>query len=527
MMMDLLKGNVRSKVRTRTSGMISGHLLRAVALSVSATAQAQYTPPPSPGPFPGYFNEWLREENPANSALDLGGNERVRFEDHQGYGIAGLGGSPSKPNNDFRDQGANTDNSYWLSRLRLHAGYSADWWGAYVEGRSSLVSGDQRYAYPNIPAVAGTVRKQGDGPEADGLDLQQAFVTLGSAKDFPLTLKVGRQELSYGEERLVGAFGWNNIGRSFDGVKLRWQNEWLTADLFATRPVIPQDGRFNVENDHDSFSGIYATTTKVPKNSVDFYFLARNADRQAAADVPSPQVPQPSARDIYTVGGRIKSQPGQFHGFDYLLDGAYQFGDYVDPRLVLNATAPRLDQRAFMTVAQAGYTFSEVWATPRLGVEFDYGSGDSNPTNHTHETFENLFPTNHKFYGSMDLASLQNIEDAGINLTLKPTSRVSIAIIGNALWLASTHDSFYAVTGVPRGGFTATPGNGYGINPRYGSFLGTDLTAIAGLAVSRSLQLEVGYGHFFAGQYVAQTWAAASFGSRDADFGYAQMIFTF
>lgn len=522
----------KSTVVTRTmrsseiSALAGSRWIFALIFGTALTGHAQYTPPAA-APFPGYFNEWLRQQDPYLSAWDFGGVERVRFEDHQGYGIAGLGGTPSKPNNDFRANGADTDNTYWMSKLRLHAGYTQKWWSAYVEGRSSLVSGDKRFAYPNVPAVAGTVRKQGDGPEADGIDLQQAYVTLGNHKEFPLSLKVGRQELSYGDERLVGAFGWNNIGRVFDAVKVRWQNEWFAADIYSSRPVIPQDGRFNVSNDHDYFSGLYATTSKLPNNSVDLYFLARNSDRHAAADASSPQFPQPSARDIYTLGGRIKSQAGQLHGFDYLIEGAYQFGDYSDPRLVVRGTSPRLDHRAFMTVAQAGYTFADIWAAPRLGLEFDYASGDSNPTNHTHGTFENLFPTNHKFYGSMDLVSLQNLQDAGLNLTLKPSPRLSIALIGNALWLADTHDSFYTVAGAPRGGLTKTPGNGYGINPGYGSFLGTEFTAIAGLAVSRSLQLEVGYGHFFADKYIQQTWAASGFGSRDADFGYAQMNFTF
>lgn len=498
-----------------------------VALFTGLSAHAQYTPPPSPEPFAGYLNEWLRQQDPDLSVLDIGGSERVRFEDHQGYGIAGVAGVPGKPNNDFRAHGADTDNSYWLSRLRLHIGFTEDWWSAYVEARSSLESGDKRYAYANVPTVAGTVRKQGDGPEADGIDLNQAFVTLGNPKEFPLSLKVGRQELSYGEERLIGSFGWNNIGRVFDAAKLSWKNDWLTADLFASRPVIPQDGKFNVNNGHDYFSGLYATITKIPRNSVDLYFLARNADRQAAADVPSPQAPQPSARDVYTIGGRVKSQPGKLQGFDYLLDGAYQFGDYSDPRLVVGGTAPRLAQSAFMAIVEAGYTFTNLWATPRLGLEFDYGSGDSNPTNHTHGTFDNLFPTNHKFYGSLDLASLQNIQDAGVNLTLKPSRRLSLALIGNALWLADTHDSFYTVAGVPRGGLTPTSGAGYGINPNYSSFVGTEITAIAGWAVSRSLQLEVGYGHFFAGKYIDQTWAATGFGSRDADFGYAQVLLSF
>ena len=176
-----------------------------------------------------------------------------------------------------------------------------------------------------------------------------------------------------------------------------------------------------------------------------------------------------------------------------------------------------------MFVVQGGYTFADAWAKPRLGLEFDYGSGDDNPHDGTHGSFENLFPTNHKFYGSMDLVSLQNIEDAGINLTLKPHPRLSLAFMGNFLWLAETHDNFYTVTGAPRGGVAATPGTGYGINPNYSNYVGSELTAIAGWAATRFAQLEAGYGHFFHGDYISQTWSAPGFGARDADFIYAQL----
>jgi len=497
--------------------------LGVLVLGVAGTAQSQYVPPPSTQPFAGFINEALRQEDPYLSVWDIGGVERVRFEDHEGYSIAGVPGSPAKPNNDFRSQGADIYNAYWLSRFRLHVGYTGKWWSAFVEGRSSLVAGDDRFAYANVPAVPGTVRKQGDGPEADGIDLQQAYVTLGNHKEFPVSLKVGRQELSYGEERLVGAFAWNNIGRVFDAARLRWQNEWFAGDFFSSRVVIPEDGRFNVNNDYDWFSGAYLTSPKIPGNTLEVYFLARNASPKAAAAEPNPQFPQPSARDIYTIGGRLKSLPGEWHGFDYSLEGAYQFGDYRDPRFVESGKSPRLDHQAFMVAVQGGYTFTGAWGTPRLGVEYDYATGDSQPTNSTHGTFENLFPTNHKFYGSMDLVSLQNIHDAGVSLTLKPIPRVSVACLGNAFWLADTQDSFYTVAGAPRGGIGSTPHNGFGINPGYSSFVGTEFTAIAGLAVSRWIQFEAGYGHFFAGNYLRQTWSAPGFGARDADFSYLQL----
>jgi len=54
--------------------------LGVLALSAATNTHAQYSPPPSPQPFAGYFNDWLRQQDPYLSAWDLGGNERVRFE---------------------------------------------------------------------------------------------------------------------------------------------------------------------------------------------------------------------------------------------------------------------------------------------------------------------------------------------------------------------------------------------------------------------------------------------------------------
>jgi hypothetical protein len=76
---------------------------------------------------------------------------------------------------------------------------------------------------------------------------------------------------------------------------------------------------------------------------------------------------------------------------------------------------------------------------------------------------------------------------------------VSLALEGHGFWLADTHDNFYSVNGAPRGGLNPTAGAGYGVNPSYSNFVGTELDLIAGWAVTRFCQLEAGYGHFFTG----------------------------
>jgi len=500
--------------------MIKANLPWATAgvLALGATTQlhGQYAPPPPPAPFPGFINEWLRKDDPYMNRWDFGGSVRLRYELKDNFAIAGVPGSA-----DFRRDGADVDNRYLLERIRLRAGFTDTWFSVLAEGRSSLAQGDERFA-----STAPLPAKKGEGPEQDSIDLHQAYVTVGNHKEFPLSLKLGRQELIYGEERIIGAFGWNNIGRVFDAAKVRLQTEWFNADFFTSRVVIPEDGRFNVANDYDWFSGVYASsTTLIARHTLDLYFLSRNASPQAATAEPHPQAPQPSARDIYTLGVRLKSTPGQLGSWDYTLDLMGQLGNFRDPRA--GAPAERLDHEAYAVVAQGGYTFTDAWSTPRLGLEYAHGSGDSDAHDGRHGTFENLFPTNHKFYGYMDFFSLQNLHDFRAIFQMKPHSRVSLALEGHAFLLADTHDSFYTAAGTARGGTAATPGTGYGVNPGYGSYVGSELDLVSGYAVTRFAQLEAGFGHFFVGDYVRESLSAATHGSTDANWFYLQCTFTF
>src|ERR1051325_9682633 len=229
----------------------------AIVLAISTSVYAgDYSLSGPVRPSAGLVNDWLRQDNPSMASWDIGAQVRLRYEIRDNFGIAGTAGSF-----EFRRNGADVDNAYFLHRIKPHIGYTASWFSVFVEGRSSGSTGDDRN--PN--------------PESDGpIDLHQAYVSLGNHKEFPVSLKVGRQELSYGDERVVGAFNWNNIGRVFDAAKLRWQNSWFAADAFAGRVIIPDDNNFNMPNDYDWFSGVYASTKLIPKQTTEFYFLSRN-----------------------------------------------------------------------------------------------------------------------------------------------------------------------------------------------------------------------------------------------------------
>jgi formate hydrogenlyase subunit 4 len=126
----------------------------------------------------GFVNDWLRSKNDTWEAFDIGGQFRTRFEYRSHLAV------PRNPGTaDFRDLMSPDENSYWLFRTRAHMGFKpTDWVGVYLEGRDSFSESDART--PDL--------------ESDRLDLHQGYITLGNPQRFPITAKVGRQELIYG-----------------------------------------------------------------------------------------------------------------------------------------------------------------------------------------------------------------------------------------------------------------------------------------------------------------------------------------
>ena len=425
-------------------------------------------------------------------------------------------------NFDFNDSvNALTDDNWFLQRMRFGMTVKpAPWLKVYVQAQDSREINSDR---PDFPGVLGA---EGD----DAFDLRQAWVEFGNAKDFPLTLKVGRQVLIYGDERLIGASDWNNIGRTFDAVKLRWEEKTWWLDAFASSVVVPergsynQSGFFNGNETHRQqiFSGLYFSTTALGPQTTDLYVLHLHENA-------NPRFQQNPFGDtnFFTLGTRMKSKPGAFAkqdaaglskdgkivvdakpprpvGFDYEGEFAFQIGEVRG-----------LDLTAFAAHVGAGFTFDASWL-PRLGAGYSFGSGDGDPTDQDVETFQNLFPTNHKFYGQMDVFSWQNLHDLEVSLKAQPLKTVSLKAEFHGFWLATTDDAWYRANGVAQ----VRPLNAVARNAD--SYAGSEIDLTATWNVNKHLQVEGGYSHFFAGDYLSDTGAA-----DDADFGYIQAKLTF
>jgi Alginate export len=425
-------------------------------------------------------------------------------------------------NFDFDDSiNSLTDDNWFLQRARIGLKLTlTDWLKVYAQGQ------DAREVNSDRPDVPGLLGAEGD----DSFDLRQAWIEIGNAKKFPLTLKVGRQILSYGDERLIGAFDWNNIGRTFDAVKLRWEEKDWWLDAFASTVVVPEVGSYNQSDLFNGneihreqvFSGLYFSTTAIPVQTTDVYVLHLHEND-------NPRFSQNPFGDtnFFTYGLRIKSKPGVFAhtepaglskdgkevlppappkpvGFDYEGEFAYQ-----------NGNVRGLDLNSFAAHVGAGYTFDTYWL-PRLGLAYNFGTGDDDPADQNIQTFQNLFPTNHKFYGQMDVFSWQNMHDLEFSVKAQPTKSVSMKAEYHAFWLETTEDFWYRANGVtPVRPLTPAARNA-------GNYAGSEVDFTVTWNVNKHLQIEGGYSHFFAGDYLADTGP-----SDDADFGYVQAKLTF
>jgi hypothetical protein len=403
--------------------------------------------------------------------------ERLRFE--------------ARENNfDFNDRvDSPTDDSWLLQRARLGIKLQpTDYLTFYVQGQSALEIDSDR---PNEPGVLGA---EGDDP----IDLRQAYIAIGP-KEFNIT--IGRQILSYGDERLIGAFDWNNLGRTFDAVKVHYAptKDWF-LDGFVSSVVVPDSDEFNYSDLFDGndtgrnqvFGGLYFSTTALcPLGSTtDFYVLGLH-EEYAVGDT-----------DFVTLGTRLKADITKTGGWDYETEMAVQFGEVKDK-----------DLSAFAGHWGAGYVWTHAAWKPRLFAEYNFATGDSNPKDGDVETFQNLFPTNHKFYGYMDAFSWQNIHNPAVSFSVQPTKTTKLQLDYHAFWLADTNDAWYRANGITQ----VRPIKGSAAN-----FVGTELDFTASWKVCKNLSLLAGYSHFFTGDTAKATGAA-----DDADFGYVQATIDF
>ncbi|HEY1483674.1 MAG TPA: alginate export family protein [Candidatus Acidoferrum sp.] len=269
--------------------------------------------------------------------------------------------------------------------------------------------------------------------DEDKLDVNQLFVEFrlppSQGERPPADLKIGRQDLEYGDGTLLDVLDLN-VRRSFDGIKLILRPKDWQVDLFAMRPALSKPGLFDDYPDHtQTLWGVYGVTSKhLPRfvRQLDTYYLG--LDRKFA------RFAQGSGSDQrHTIGSLIHGGKGNF---SYLAEVDLQFGRFGSGNIL-----------AWKYAQELSYSFSHRKFRPVPSFLFGISSGDKNPANPNLQTFYPLFPKG-LYYGFIDDSGSLNAVVLHEKLALQISKNVLLAPDNFFFWRQRTTDGLYSQPGV-------------------------------------------------------------------------------
>lgn len=424
----------------------------AASILVPVSVLAQQPPAPAPVSVPAKPPVLNRANELLPQWLRLRGEFRERMEGFDGLGF-----------NDTRDD------LYWLSRVRLNA--------SIVPSRTlnfQIQVQDARVARKTVgPTTA---------PFSAPIDLRMGFGELGSSTS-PVTIRAGRQELVYGEQRLIGHVSWLNAARTFDGVKATFRTKAFTTDVFATSVVRILDDEFDKSGFGNRFLGAYGATGKlIPLATVEPYVLWRR-DVNLRAEAGGLGTLKQTTTGV-RIAGKLPAR------LDYGVEMAMQRGSLGTDEV--SAWAGHWQLRESFPGA----------AAVKLTGEYNFASGDADPADDVRGTFDQLYPTPHDKYGLADQIGWKNIHHARAGFEVTPFKGFPVTTNYHSWWLAETQDGIYNAGSAP---LARVPG---GAADRH---VGQEIDLQVSRALTPQVQAAAGYAHIIPGTFLKEATPGASY----------------
>lgn len=313
-------------------------------------------------------------------------------------------------NEDWGDAPVDKD-GFVLSRLLLHS----DWHFSkhvrtFIQLQGSMVNGK----------LSGT-----SAVDENPLEIHQAFVDISNAKKNML-VRLGRQELSYGSQRLVSVRELPNNRQSFDAARLMFSlSPRYQFELFFSRYVSAAKGIFDDRLNRDlHFWGAYLVINKLPvlKNA-DVYYLGldkKNALFQEGGN----------AERRHSLGTRIWNNTATWR---YDLEGVYQFGSFGNSSI-----------SAWTASASINYKLKKLLLHPELGLKSELISGDKITGDNKLQTFNPLFPRG-AYFGLAALIGPANLYDVHPSILFDLyKQKLNWSVDYDVFWRYSKADGIYA-----------------------------------------------------------------------------------
>jgi len=254
---------------------------------------------------------------------------------------------------DARTSGAGTDHATLL-RTRLGAlAKPSEQVSVFIQLSDSRVFGEESNTLTDATA--------------DRFDVHQAWLAWTPQSN--LTLTVGRQELKFADERLVGSVNWTNVSRAFDGARLNLRTGGWSLDGFAMS--LDEQAALLATGLNPR---VNADSTAADRSLFGLWASNEHFDLFALGDMNATDGAGRDEIDRYTLGG---SGRGQFGNVALQATAAYQVGDQMQTGI------PRQDIEAYFASAAANYLLTGS-LRGQFGIQADYLSGDQTPLDDTH-----------------------------------------------------------------------------------------------------------------------------------------------
>ncbi|HKE23965.1 MAG TPA: alginate export family protein [Bryobacteraceae bacterium] len=411
-------------------------------------------------------------QNPPSAPLEIGGitvsgSLRTRVESWDWFG-ANANNSYTYPASILRLSFAEAKNTFdWQLEFALpfllglpndaiapgaqgQLGFGASYFAANSRNtNTAMVFAKQGYIrFKGLGGAPGQSLKLGRMEFIDGTEAAPSDPTLAALK---------RDRIAH---RLIGNFGFSDVGRSFDGVEYSLDRANLNFILLAARPT---RGVFQVDGWGELNANVFygALTGQIPgkRASAEWrvFGLGYSDYRDGVVKTDNRSLAVRTADtdhiNIGTYGGHYLQTVGSAAGMiDLLFWGALQNGSWG-----------RLAQHSGAVATEAGWQPAVLSAVrPWLRGGFNYGSGDGNPNDTTHGTFFQILPTP-RIYARFPFFNMMNNRDAFGELMLRPSKALSIRTDVHSLALANRNDLWYSGGGMFQPwtfGYTGRPCNG-------------------------------------------------------------------
>ena len=337
-----------------------------------------------------------------------------------------------------------------------------------------------------------------NNPQKDYLELYTTFIEWKRPLELPLTVKAGRQRISYGDNRVFGPGQWGNSGRYiWDAVKFRIMLRGGSfVDLFYGRNMIHKVRKFSLNHRHDkSTLAVYAH----------FSLAAKDLSL----------VLEPFAFTKWDRHDRFKGEEGtrgklQLYYAGVHTTGRWRFLDWNHTWIGMWGKRGPDPVSAYAYHVEVGARF-KLWLKERVYFAYSYASGDKNPKDGRWNRFDGAFGSVDRAYGRLNLFKWSNLEDAEIGLEIWPYKKSHIKLEYHHFRLAQSRD-----------GWSHNPSFYRDPTGSSGKEMGHEFDVVLKTKLKKHWELQAGYGHFWPGEFVKKRASG-----KEANWFFLQCTFKF